>query len=292
MVVKIDGGLRNASKRSSPEAVPYSYVQWWLRPKAHDRPPIYWYLTSRIFALAIRVLPRRSRFGASTVLARMLTPLIHRTSWYRVQRKLRLDGVNDIALYYILSIMTHSGALFDPAFHLEGAENLNAALKRGQGILLVAPHALLSVSAIRYLYDVGCVPTVISTAPSVGVYGTRLAIRTLQPSPTFMIGLRSILRDGGMICAMVDGKRAGWNRNTEFSTVEGPMYINDALIRFAIRCNASVVFLSVRMDQRRRIVLTFGASATGPGSTVDEIRKDCIAFMQAHVAAVASASGV
>src|SRR5215213_7572379 len=166
MAIKLPVSLSAGSKSSSSDVAPYSYTKWWRRPQAHDRPPLYWHLLSRAIALKLWAVPRRYRFRAAALLARVLTPLVRRTSWYRAQRQLRIDGDREIALYYVLEIMTNSGALFEPVLHVEGAEVLSDALKGEQGVLLVAPHALLSQLIVRYLYDRGDVPTIVSAAPS------------------------------------------------------------------------------------------------------------------------------
>jgi lauroyl/myristoyl acyltransferase len=283
MVIKIPGSLSAGSKSSSLDVAPYSYTKWWLRPQAHDRPPLYWYLLSRALALGLWTVPRRYRFSAAALLARVLTPLVRRTSWYRAKRQQRIDSASEIALYYVLEMMTNSGALFDPVLHVEGADVLNQALKKGRGVLIVGLHALLSQLIFRYLYDKGNVPTIVSTAPSAHIYGTRLVATTIQPTPVFMIRLRSILRNGGMVCAMVDGEHSTKRKLIEFDTAEGTMYISDALIRLALRCDASVLFTSVRVDARRGVLLTIAAPATSTGLTVESITEDCAAFIQAHV---------
>lgn len=290
MVIKIPASSSTGSKTSSLSAAPYSYNKWWRRPQAHDRPPLYWHLLSRALALQMWAVPRRYRFRAAALLAGVLTPLVRRTSWYRAQRQHRIDGANEIALYYVLEIMTNSGALFDPVLDVEGAEALEEALKKREGVLIVGLHALLSQLIFRYLYDTGYVPTIVSAAPSAHIYGTRLVVRAIQPAPAYMIRLRSVLRDGGMVCAMVDGEHRTGRELVKFVTAEGPMYISDALIRLALRCNASVLFTSVRVDQRRGVLLTIAAPSTSTGLTVESVTEDFVAFIQAHVAQSANPS--
>jgi lauroyl/myristoyl acyltransferase len=184
--------------------------------------------------------------------------------------------------------MANSGALFDLEMSVDGAEALDDALKKGEGVLIVAPHALLSLSLFRYLHGIGCVPTIISVAPLVHIYGTRLVVRALQPSPTMMFGLRSVLRDGGVVCAMIDQQRPESQKTIEVATPEGPIYISDALIRLARRCDARVIFTAVRLDKRRGVVLTFGAPVSDLPISAETITADFVTFLQAHMAVVAS----
>lgn len=270
--------------------VPYAHARWWARPKEGDRPPLHWHVASRAFAAAMWAAPRRYRFRAAVAFARAFAPLARRTIWYREQSRLRIDGPREVALHHALSIMSHSGALFDLDLRVEGAEKLDAAIGRGRGVLIISPHALLSLSLFRYLYDTGRVPAIVSMAPFAHIYGTRLLARAVQPSPVFMIGLRGVLREGGIVCAMIDCGRPGGARTVEFQTPEGPMYVSDALIRLAKRCDASVVFTSVRTDERRGVVLTFGEPEGGAEAGVRATTEDFVAFVRAHVAAVASSS--
>lgn len=288
MAVKTQSRLSTHSQSSSLDATPHSYAKWWLRPQAHDRPPLYWHLLSRAFALGMWTVPRRYRFSAASMLARISIPVLKRTSWYRAKRQIRVDGAGEISLYCALEMISNSGALFDPLLEVEGAELLRDAMKRGRGVLIVSPHMLLYQLVFRYLYDIGYSPTVVSTAPRVHIYGTGLTLPATRPSPTFMIRLRSVLRGGGVVCAMVDGKHASAQSLIEFSTVEGPMYISDALLRLALRCNARILFISLRTHERRRVLLNIAAPDTSSGLTVESAAKDCVAFIQAHVAAVAS----
>jgi hypothetical protein len=291
MVAKMTSYPSDSFKASSIGVAPYSYTKWWLRPRTHDRLPLYWHLISRAFALAMWAIPRRYRFSAALRLARVSNPIVRRLPWYRARRELRIDGVSEIALYHALEIMSNSGALFDPVLDVEGAEIFYNALSSDQGVLVTAPHALLNLLVPRNLYDAGYIPTVISSSSSIHLYGTRLFAHTIRPSPTFMIRLRSVLRSGGVVCAMVDGRHATKQKLIQFPTVEGPMYISDAMFRLALRCNARILFVSVRVDQRRGLLLTVAEPATSPCLTVETITSDCIAFIQAHIAAVASSAG-
>lgn len=276
------------NSQTSSGILPYSHALWWRRPQAHDRPPLYWHIASRAFALALWTTPRPFRFRAVKTLARALTPLVERTQWYRAQRQLRIDKVNEIALHYALSIMTNSGVLFDPEICVDGAEQFDAARRKGRGVLVVAPHALLSLLLFRYLYDIGSVPTIISAAPFTHIYGKRLMIPSLQPSVATMLCLRSALRKGGVVCAMIDQQQAEARRAIEVKTAEGTIYISDALFRLAERCHASVIFTAVRLEKQRGLVLTFTAPESAPCTSVETLTKDFSAFLQAHLASVAS----
>lgn len=275
-----------APESASSGTLPYSPTLWWRRPQSQNRPSFYWHVASRSFALALRAVPRRYRFSAVKTTAHLLTPLVERTFWYRAQRELRIDRAKEIALHYALTIMTHSGVPFDPEINVDGAERFEAAWRKGRGVLVVAPHALLSLLLFRYLYDIGCTPTIISAAPYTHVYGKRLVIPSLQPSPATMFCLRSALRRGGVACAMIDQLHSEARRAIEVRTPEGPIYISDALFRLAERCGSNVIFTAARLEKGRGLVLTFAAPESRP--SVETLTKDFIAFLQAHLASDAS----
>lgn len=273
---------------SAAGALPYSHAGWWKRPRAHDRPALHWHVATRALALALRAAPRRHRFAAARLLARAAAPLARRTPGYDEKRRLGIDGPGEITLHHALSVMAHSGALFDLELEIDGAEHLDAALAAGRGVLVVAPHALLSLSLFRYLYDAGRVPAVVSAAPFEHIYGTRLVVPAVRPSPTFMIRVRSLLRAGGTVCAMIDQEPPGKPRATEFATPGGIVRVSDSLIRLALRCGAEVVFHAARLDRRRGLVLSFAAPRPAARASAEAITQDFVAFVSSHVHAASA----
>jgi lauroyl/myristoyl acyltransferase len=200
-----------------------------------------------------------------------------------VHGPLGIDGVEEIALHYALNIMSHSGALFDLEMKIEGAEIVRAALRKSHGTLIVAPHALLVLSLFRYLRDLGYPATIVSAAPFVHVYGTRLVACTLQPSSSLLIRVRSALRRGDVVCAMIDEGPRNSARTVQFETCAGPVYISDALIKLAKRCDADVIFTSARLDERQNIVLTFDAPLALTDTSELAIAKSFVNFLETHV---------
>lgn len=262
---------------------------WWLRPRAADRPPLYWHIASRAFAIGMWVVPRRYRFETARRLTAALTPIVKRTSWYRAHESLGIDGVEEIALYHALNIMTRSGVLFDLEMKMEGAEILHTALQNSRGTVMVAPHALLSVALVRYLHDVGRLPTTVSAAPFVHIYGTRFVTRALQPSSSLLIRLRTALRRGDLVYAMIDEAPRNSARTIEFVTSRGPVFVSDALIKLAQRCDSNVIFTSSRLDQSQ-LVVTFAAPPTVTGTNDISITRSFVNFLESQLERRGSAS--
>jgi lauroyl/myristoyl acyltransferase len=236
----------------------------------------------------MRAVPRRFRFSAAVMAARVLSPLIRRTDTYREQRQLRMDGILEIALQRALDSMTRHGTPFDPIHPYIGTEKLQAAMRSGQGILLAAPHAMLSYLVLRHIHDLGGAATSIAGDPRFRVLGTNIPATAIRPSPTYLLDVRNRLRRGEIVGAMLD-RDAGTPRHTvEFETAAGPVIISDALIRLAVRCNAQVVFTTARFERGR--VIGYLDVPEPTSASAEEITQDFIRFVQTHVSAVVSES--
>jgi hypothetical protein len=253
---------------------------WWLRPREADRPPLYWHIVSRAFAFGMWAVPQRYRFDMARRCVTVLRPIVKRTSWYRGHELLGIDGVEEIALHYALNIMTRSGLLFDLKMKVEGAEVLRTALQQSGGTIIVAPHALLSLSLFRYLHDLNCRSTIVSAAPLVHIYGTRFVTRAMQPSSSLFIRLRTVLRRGELVCAMIDAAPRSSARTIQFATSSRPVFISDALIKLAKRCHAGVIFTAARLDHQRQLVLTFAAPPAGSEASDLSITKGFVTFLE------------
>jgi len=97
----------------APMITPYPPEQWWRRPTADDRPPLYWHIASRAFASAIRIVPAAYRFESARRVSSLFAPIIKRTSWYGRHESRGINTPAEVALYYALNIMSNGGALFD-----------------------------------------------------------------------------------------------------------------------------------------------------------------------------------
>src|SRR5215216_4902578 len=154
---------------ASVDLMPYSGRQWWLRPQAADRPPIYWHVASRGFALAMTAVPRKYRFGVATRFSSAAKLVMERTNWYRRHEERGLDRAEDITLHYLLNIMSNSGARYDLKLKIEGVDVLHNALNRGKGVLTVSPHSLLTFVICRFLYEIDHPPLVVAASSFVHV---------------------------------------------------------------------------------------------------------------------------
>jgi lauroyl/myristoyl acyltransferase len=232
----------------------------------------------------MRAVPRRLRYGVTVRLARAATPLIRRTQAYGEQRKRNVDGAGEIALHFVLDTLTKHGTTFDPVIAVNGYEALERALAKGKGVLLITPHTVLSILAWRLIYDAGLNPVGIAADPQLRVSGTRVVGEMLQPSPTFLVEVRSKLRGGRLVCAMPDREEHQEGRTIEFETAGGKVIVATALMQVAARCGAEVVFYKAHFDGRG-VVADFAAPAPESMGSAEAVTRDFAEFVRAHVEA-------
>jgi lauroyl/myristoyl acyltransferase len=232
----------------------------------------------------MRLVPCRHRFSLAARMAGSLAVPM-RATWVfsGLRRWLRLNSEQDLSLHLLLRSMTASGTAFDVPLRLEGEEVLEAALASGRGTVIVAPHALLSRLLLRHLYDRGHWPTVIGGMNGITLAGTRVTVPTVYPTPTVLLLARTRLREGGIVCAMVD-HIGGKGKNTlSFESPVGEIHLSDSIFRLAARCGAQVIFTLARAEPagvRQWIAAPRSSSAASPQA----VAGDFVAFIQEHTA--------
>jgi len=232
----------------------------------------------------MRLVPRRRRFDAAVLVARAAVPLFRRTRAYREQEKMGFDSPHELALHFVLNALTRKGARFDPVIDVKGFEEFERAHAEGRGVLVVGPHAALTLLMVRLFYDRGFDPVVVTPDPLMRVGGTGVVVRTLQPSQTFLVRTRSHLRRGGVVCAMPDRAEHHGERTVEFATAIGRVIVAPALTQVAARCGAEVVFTELHVGGRGLAGTIARPSAASAGSP-DAILEDFIEFVRAHAEA-------
>ena len=233
------------------------------------------------FAAAMRVVPRSFRFSAAFAIARVAVPVFRRTRAYREQEMIGFDDPHEIALHFVLNALTRRGARFDPVIAVKGFEEFERAYAAGRGVLVIGPHAALTLLMVRHFYDCGLDPIVISPDSRMRVGGTMVTARTVQPSPTFLVKTRSRLRRGELVCAMPDRAEHHGARTIEFATVKGRVIVAPALMQVAARCGASVIFTEVHVEGRGLVATITAPSPTSDGAA-DAILKDFVEFVRAR----------
>ncbi|HEY0026015.1 MAG TPA: hypothetical protein VGB24_24205 [Longimicrobium sp.] len=242
----------------------------------------------RLVGLGMRIVPGRYRLGAAVHLAGVLAPALRRT-WAFGKLRFPLNSERDLCVHLLIRCMIASGTPFDLRLRVEGADLLDAALASGRGTVIVAPHALLSLLILRYLHDRGHSPVAVANAGRMEVAGTGAFADTVPPSPNIMRVVARRLREGAIVCAMIDRVAATVRKTTRFETAVGALRISDAIFRVAVRTDAMVIFTAARVD-RGRLCLVLAAPQPGSEGSADAIAGEFIGFLQAHAVAVAGAS--
>lgn len=202
------------------------------------------------------------------------------TSAYRTQRRLNYQTSREIALFLILNALTKNGACFELSFVIEGYEHLEKAYRTGKGVLVTGHHAALTQLLVRHFYDQGLDPIVITPDPRMRAAGAASAVRTIQPSATTLLKVRTRFRRGELICAMPDRAEHDSRRTLEFSTPAGSVIIAPALIQLAARCRAQVLFTEVRLADRH-LAVTIVPPACDP-SNADALILEFVSFVRAR----------
>lgn len=214
--------------------------------------------------------------------ARIAGPLVRRTEAFRLQSESRVDTAADVAAHLFLQTLTVNGTEFDPELAIEGYRDFVAACGSGRGVLLVAPHAANAIIQIRRFHDDGLRPLVVTGDAEFPVAGLPTSAATVFKTPTFLLEIRRRLREGRLVCAMIDrGGHHERGRTIEFETVNGPVILAPALLHIAASCGAAVAFTEVHVERGRlrgRIQLARGTSG-------QQLTDEFVSFVQAHVAA-------
>jgi hypothetical protein len=232
-------------------------------------------------ALAMRLLPRRSRFRAALLLARAAEPFFRRTAAYDAQSRLKIDGSREIALYFVTAALTANGTEFDPLVTIDGYDGFARLCRAGGGVLLVQPHALLTHLQFRTFHDDGLAPVGVNADAQMRLAGTKIPADLLVPSPTLLVRARSRLREGRLVCAMIDRAQHFGERTVEVETVNGPVILSRALLDVAVRCGARVAFTDVHVEGSRVI----GTIAIGKSDTAAGLMREFAAFVRERLAA-------
>lgn len=235
------------------------------------------------FAAALQLTPRRFRFRAVLLLADPILRVLRRTSAYREQEGMGFDRPREIALHFMLNALTRNATRFDPSIKVSGFEEFERAHAEGRGVLVIGPHAALTLLMVRLFHDRGFDPIVISPDPSMRVGGTTVTVRTVQPSQTFLVSTRARLRAGEVVCAMPDRGEHHGERTVEFSTARGRVIVAPALMQVAARCGARVVFTEIHAEGRDALVGTI--SVPEDRSSGEAITREFMEFVRALVEA-------
>lgn len=224
-----------------------------------------------LVALAFRMLPRAWRFGAAVRFARAVRPIVARTRAYAVRCELKTDGLPETSLDLILGELTRQGVIYDPVVEVVGLEQLPRGADR-EPCIVVGAHMMLSTLFVRKLVDEGIDAATITAETGMRVPGTRTPARViLAPSRELLFNVRRCLRDGVIVCGMVDRELLE-RRTSRFDTTNGQLLVSTALFRVALRKRARIIFIGSRLRDDDTVVITLHRTeATTPQGLAAEL---------------------
>ena len=238
----------------------------------------WWLHAGGVAARALKAVPQHYRFDAARVLARAVEPVLRRTTLYRTWPT-RLDGVRELALYGVMTLMDRQRVPFDPPLRVPGVELLHDDIRRGRGVLVLGLHQSLATLFPRYLHDIGCTPLIVAASTAFPIVGAAKSAPALQGSASLLLRVKSQLRSGGVVCAMLD---VTGRETVQTETAVGHIGLNHAWMRLAWRCQASILFVWTHVE-RKRIVITLSRPTYAPGASADEVIDAVVSHACAHI---------
>jgi hypothetical protein len=197
---------------------------------------------------------------------------------------MRVETPREIVTFHLLEILTRHGVTFDPVVRHLGEASFDQAVARGSGVLLVGPHSMLSLLALRPNVESGQKTFVVSPVP-LQVLGTSTFAQIVEPSFTYLLAVRKLLRENAIVTAMIDRDVVGSRKTFAVPTEKGPIVIANALIDVAARIGTPVVFIAARIIAGE-IVITNAAPPAEAARSTEAITAAFVAFLQEHVAGV------
>lgn len=227
------------------------------------------------------LVPRRMRYGMTRRLSHMLLPFWrHRlaTGKWHVERD------EEFAFGWALQLLDRFDVRFDPWVRMEGHELLKEAVEGGRGTLLVGTHASLTRLYMRALADAGYEFQLVAIEASFRIPGTERAITTIERSRNVLLRIRSALRRGEIVCALIDQRDSEARHATTFRTKFGEFHMVDTLFAVATACRAPTLFVMCTLDRHGAVCFAHTTPATGPNATAKELLVDFADTLVEHLA--------
>jgi len=234
-------------------------------------------------AALFRLIPAVHRFALVRQLANSLGPVLRRTAQFSQRRGGGLETPHESGVYLLLYALGLAGVPVPVPLRVPDLAVLDAALARG-GVLLVVPHVGLVGQLVIWLGARGYRPTIVTANPRRPRPGTGKILL----GPSFMLRVRTALRGGGLVLAMIDHPASSDRRIRRVATPGGDMFVSDGLVRLAMRCGATTLFGSAALDGPDvRVMLGHPSpEAVSADATLDEF----CAFVAAGASRAAAAT--
>jgi len=166
------------------------------------------------------------------------------------RRPFQLGSGREYTLAFLLRCMDLSQLEFATAINVTGLDELQRAVSEKRGVVVVTTHgnAGLARVILRPLYDANLPAVTISGGPGFPICGTGLTGETIAPAATFLLRVRTRLRAGFIVCAMLDAVGADERTPNHVTTDDGTTWLADPLIRMAVRWQVPIAILKASLD--------------------------------------------
>lgn len=244
-------------------------------------------LCVRLFGSAIsilmRAIPRQYRFGVAVSFVRLIPHGLRHTLSPRLERRPGISSMREAILGSILEAMDYRRVRFEPVAKASRLELIHEALGEGRGVLLVGTHSNggLSRAALRLLYDADVPLTVFSSNDQYPICGAGVLIPALRPAGSFMLKVRTELRNAGLVCGMIDAFNPSAQRKLEVRGGSGSIWVTDSLIKLALACGATIIFTSARLGRNGSIDINFQAASEV--KTTEDCIHQLVSFFEQHL---------
>ena len=245
-----------------------------------------------IVAQALRLVPRSQRAAVAFRASRVLAPVIRRVPDMAEALRMHVETEADAAFGIALRVLNRFDIAFDLRFDIEGEDVLSAATQRRAGTLLVGTHALTTQLIPRALTDQGTAFHVVSRGPTYRIAGTPRWIDAIHPNPNVLLSVRSALRRGELILALLDRGAPQAGRTQCVETRLGDVHIADALLRVAVNAGATTLFMMSRMNDDGSVHIRYSAPGAESDSSPEALAHAYARLIIDHNAAIMSPEGV
>ena len=200
---------------------------------------------------SISLLPERHRFRAAIIVASLLAGPLEALSVVR-RRTLKFASRREHVLTDLLALMDGRKLHFDVPLDVRGSDDLRRVLKRGRGAVLVSTHlnAGLSRVVLRFLSDSNLPFIAVSSGPHYPICGAASLAPTRTPltESSFLLRIRSDLRAGTVVCALIDSAIPSRRATVRVETQGGSLWVADPLVRLAVRLDVPAVFFRASLE--------------------------------------------
>jgi hypothetical protein len=191
-----------------------------------------WQVLANLFAVAVRLVPRKMRYPFALRLARTITRFAGPRLMKRPHRYLWSTVVEE-TIRAILRAMARRGIAFEPRVRLEVESDLVETV-RARGAILVGAHFPLNALVTRYLHDRGCHSIVLAgiLGEDYYIWGTSVRQDAVTPRQTILVTLRERLRERRAVVMVLD-RAEEEDRTKLIETVMGPIPVATPIFEFA-----------------------------------------------------------